>query len=120
MLHEFFTLDEVAERFRVSRRTLQDFLRDHPYYRNLGRRKLFTEADITRLYEALPCPSSSTESEEAPTGTSAAPSEASLWTRAVELLKDQQRRRSALNLSGNASRQASSAERQPQPSSHRP
>jgi excisionase family DNA binding protein len=56
---ELFTLEEVAERFRVSRRTLQEFLKDHPYYRILGRRKLFTEADIERLYEAMPCPSSS-------------------------------------------------------------
>ena len=52
MPEKLYTLEEVAERFRVSRRTLQDFLRDHPYYRTLGRRKLFTEADITRLYEA--------------------------------------------------------------------
>ncbi len=86
MPRELFTVEEVAERFRVSRRTLQDFLRDHPFYRTLGRRKLFSEADITHLYEALPCPSSSNENAEARIGTSAVPSEASLWTRAHELL----------------------------------
>src|SRR5215475_14649668 len=101
MPEQLFTLEEVAERFRVSRRTLQDYIRRHPYYRTLGRRKLFTEADITRLYEAMPCPSNSTENAEAPTGTSAAPSEASLWTRAAALLIDQPRRRSVLDVSGN-------------------
>ncbi len=42
MPRELFTLEEVAERFHVSRRRLQDFVRDHRYYRTLGRRKLFT------------------------------------------------------------------------------
>jgi hypothetical protein len=52
-------MEEVAERFRVSRRTLQAHLRQHSYYRNVRRRKLFTEMDIALLYEALQCPSSS-------------------------------------------------------------
>lgn len=51
---EFYTLEEVAGRFRVSRRRFQDLIRQFPYYRLLGRRKLFTEDDINRLYEALP------------------------------------------------------------------
>src|SRR5580704_1528397 len=84
---KFYTLDEVAARLRVSRRTLQDHLRVHPYGRRLGRRRLFSESEIQQLYEALPCPSNSTENAAAPTGTSAAPSEASLWTRAAALLK---------------------------------
>ena len=54
-----YTIEEVAARFRVSRRTLQGHIRNYPYYRLLGRRKLFTEADIAKLYESLPCPSSS-------------------------------------------------------------
>jgi hypothetical protein len=56
---KLYTVEEVAARFRVSRRTLQSHIRQYPYYRTLGRRKLFTEADISRLYENLPCPSSS-------------------------------------------------------------
>ena len=82
---DFFTLEEVASRFRVSRRTLQDFIRLHPYYRRLGRRKLFTEDDIARLYEALPCPSSSTESEARPISTSEAPSQAKLWSESTRV-----------------------------------
>src|ERR1700719_4345480 len=91
MATELYTLEEVAARFRVSRRTLQDFLREHPYYRVLGRRKLFTETDIQRLYEALPCPSSLSEGTEALSGMSAAPSEALLWTKARALLTDKSR-----------------------------
>ena len=41
-----FTIEEVAARFRVSRRTLQSHIRQYPFYRVLGRRKLSTEADI--------------------------------------------------------------------------
>jgi len=93
---DFFTLEEVAERFRVSRRTLQDFLRTHPYYRRLGRRKLFTEADISRLYESLACPPSRS-SEEAGSITFAEPSVASLYMRARALLKNQSRRPFALD-----------------------
>lgn len=52
----FYTLDEVAERFRVSRRTMQDFIRAHPFYRQIGRRKLFTEDDIHSLAGAMESP----------------------------------------------------------------
>lgn len=55
------TLDEAAAFFRVSRRCFQDFLRDHPFYRTLGRRKLIFPEDLARLKEALskPCLSAS-------------------------------------------------------------
>ncbi len=111
MAKKFYTLDEVAQLFRVSRRTLQDFLRLHPYYRRLGRRKLFTEDDITRLYEALPCPSSSTASAEAQTGTLEVRSPAKLLMRARELLTDQRRKRSSLDEHQNASKSLRTAEK---------
>lgn len=114
-----YTFEEVATYFRVSRRTMQEFIRSFPFYRTLGRRKLFTETDIVRLYEALPCPSSSTENAELRTGTSAAPSAASLWTRAAALLTDQSRKRSALSESGTACKPVSSDENLPRPSSKR-
>ncbi len=41
----FYTLDQVAAAFHVSRRTMQDIIKEHPYYRRAGRRKLFSEAD---------------------------------------------------------------------------
>src|SRR5215468_1947234 len=55
------TLEEAAAYFRVSRRFFQDFLSNHPFYRVMGRRKLFFPDDIRRLTEALkrPCHSSS-------------------------------------------------------------
>ena len=86
-------LEEVAERFRVSRRTMQEVVRAHPYYRVIGRRKLFTEADIARLYEALPCPSNSSSANPV-FGTFAAPSEASLLTKAHALLNAKPLKRS--------------------------
>src|SRR5450759_2361322 len=87
-LPKLFTMEEVAERFRVSRRTLQAHLRQHPYYRTLGRRKLFTEPEIARLYEALPCPSVSSHPEKARprTGASVARISKSLLTEAQELI----------------------------------
>src|SRR5436190_4128332 len=86
------TLEQVAERFHVSRRTLQDFLRSHPgdppYFRTLGRRKLFSEADLSRLWEALPCRSNSSRHAKAKarTGRSGAPISRSMWTEAAELV----------------------------------
>src|SRR5262245_55546119 len=68
MMSALRTMDEVAEELRVSRRWLQDFLVDHPYYREVGRKKLFTPEDIVRLIGALPCPGSS--SRRAPGKTS--------------------------------------------------
>jgi hypothetical protein len=56
---QIFQMEEVAARLGKSRRWLQDFLRDHPYGRMAGRKRLFTESDITALIEELPCPSSS-------------------------------------------------------------
>jgi hypothetical protein len=105
-----YTSEEVAEQFRVSRRTLENFLRHHPYFRRLGRRKLFTEADVARLYEALPCPSGLSEDTEDQTGISAVPSEASLWTRAAELLTGKQPKVSEPNANGSFSNPASSVE----------
>src|SRR6185436_3297790 len=69
-----FTMDEAASELRISRRSLQDFLRVHPYYRTFGRRKLFSREDINRLIEALPCPGSSPPRAKAarPTGSSGA------------------------------------------------
>src|SRR5262245_60539975 len=56
---QLHTLREVASILRKSPRWLQDFIRDHPYYRRAGRTPLFTDEDINRLIEALPCPGSS-------------------------------------------------------------
>src|SRR5438270_7842947 len=94
------TLDEAAARFRVSRRVFQDFVKEHPFYRVLGRRKLFTDADLSRLYEMLQCPSSSSDGTAALTGTSVAPSAASLSTKLQALLTKPPPKRSARAASG--------------------
>ena len=52
-----FTMDEVADQLRVSRRWLQDFLKLHPHYKLAGRKKLFTAAHVQTLVDCLPCPS---------------------------------------------------------------
>ena len=50
------TMNEVADRMRVSRRWFQGFVKAHPFYRLAGRKKLFSESDIRLLMDALPCP----------------------------------------------------------------
>src|SRR5262245_22277960 len=82
------TGSEVAQRLHKSRRWLQDYLRKHPYYRLAGRTKIFTEADILRLYEALPCPSSSglPGKEKRRIGQSVAHTSGFMWSEAQELL----------------------------------
>lgn len=56
MIATLHTLKEVAERLRVSRRWLREFIRIHPYYRKADGKKVFTDEDIARLIEALPRP----------------------------------------------------------------
>lgn len=57
------TLHAVAERLHVTRRWLQEYLRQNPYdqfgrpvFRVAGRSKIFTEDDYNRLLETLPTP----------------------------------------------------------------
>jgi hypothetical protein len=50
------TMNEVADRMRVSPRWLQGFVKANPFYRMAGRKKLFSNSDIRRLMDALPCP----------------------------------------------------------------
>jgi len=65
-----YNLDQAARRLHKSRRWLQDFIRDHPYYRLAGRTKLFTELDILKLIERatgawIDCPVGTTAREKA-------------------------------------------------------
>ena len=83
----------------------------------LGGRKLFTPPTSRALYEALQCPSSSSDDPAARTGTSTEPSEASLYARAQELLTKRPRKRSGRGGNGRSSNVVSLARRRPQPSS---
>jgi hypothetical protein len=58
-----YTMDEVAEHLRKSRRWLQDFLHANPgCYFLAGRTKLFSQRDVAKIEAILrastPCPSS--------------------------------------------------------------
>lgn len=103
----FHTIEESAAIFRVSRRVFQDYIRKHPFFRTLGRRKLFTDADLNQLAAALiECPSSSQSATARQTGISVAPSEASLSTRLAAHLTKPQRKRSGRAVSGKSSKGA--------------
>ena len=97
MIAKRYILEEVAAELRVKKRWLTDFLRAHPrdeygepFFRLAGRVKLFTESDISRIYKALPCPSSSSRPAKAKvrTSRSAGRTSASQWTRAAALTGD--------------------------------
>src|SRR5690348_2373365 len=58
------TIEEAAAVLRKGKRWLESWLRGHPvdragepYYHYAGRTKLFTDHDIDRIRENLPCPS---------------------------------------------------------------
>ncbi len=44
---------------RIKRRRLQMLLHEFPFYRMIGRRKVFTRGDLEKIVEALPQPSAS-------------------------------------------------------------
>jgi hypothetical protein len=63
-LGRYKTIDEAAAVLRNGPRWLTDWLRSHPvdrhgepFYHLAGRTKLFTDRDIDRIRENLPCPS---------------------------------------------------------------
>ena len=101
------TLEEAAAHFRVSRRFFQDFLSNHPFYRVMGRRKLFFPDDIRRLTEALkrPCHSSSSRRGKAnrPTTPSAERSTESTLTELRALLTSGKRKSSSTKSSEQSS-----------------
>jgi hypothetical protein len=106
------SLDDVAKQLGKSRRWLRDWLRDHPrdshdrpLYAAAGRTKVFSDAHIARILEALPCPSASSQPAvgKRKSSTSAARTSASAWTKAAALTGDL-----SLDPSSSASRRRSS------------
>jgi hypothetical protein len=87
---KLYTLAETAAIFRVSKRVFAQFIADKPFYRTIGRAKLFTDQDISQLYEAMKGPSKST-SVPAP---GADRSEASSYARVAALLQKSSRKKS--------------------------
>src|SRR4051812_47546593 len=117
MILELFTLDEVARTFRVSPRTMREHVKRFPFCRTIGGRMLFTRSDIRALYEALPCPSSSSEDPVVRTGISTELSEASAFARAQELLTRKPPKRSGRAGSGRSSNVVSLERKRPRRSS---
>ena len=60
---QFLTMDDVAGRLHVSKRWLQGFVSGKPLGRIVGKKRLFTEADVMQIWEAMPCPSSSIKAQ---------------------------------------------------------
>lgn len=88
-----YTLDEAAVRLRMSRRYLQELVKKHLFYALKGRQKMFTDADLNQLLEAMrPHKDPPAEVPPAPAGIGETPSE-----RALKLVMRQQaERREAL------------------------
>jgi hypothetical protein len=87
-----FSLAEVAERLHKSPRWMQEFLRDKPFGRMAGRTRLFTEADIAAIIEALPAAKS--YAEKAGYAAHVAPASPALLAKAEKLLAADKRTRS--------------------------
>ena len=89
------TIDEAAAVLRKGPRWLASWLKAHPvdrcgepFYHLAGRTKLFTDRDIDRIRENLPCPSPSARlvHQNHQTTRFAAPTSASMLNEARELL----------------------------------
>lgn len=52
-LGKVYSLNEAAEKLHMSRRALQDTIRRLPYYAKNGRVYLFSEDDITKIWEGM-------------------------------------------------------------------
>jgi hypothetical protein len=87
---KFYTLAETAAIFRVSKRVFAEFIADKPFYRTIGRAKLFTDQDIAQLYEAMESPSKSASA----TTSRPTRSEASEYARVAALMSKALRKKS--------------------------
>jgi hypothetical protein len=101
------TLAEAASRLRICTKSLAAFLRDHPcvppLFAQFGRQYLISEADLQRIYEEMKiCRSGSSGAEDRHTITSAAPSEASTFTKLRALTTPKRPKSSASSAKANS------------------
>ena len=80
--------------FPVSQATLLRHAREHGIGRKMGRTIIFSDADVSSLYEVSTC-SSSSSVQKAPTGSCAAPSGASALKKALALLTEKPPKKSS-------------------------
>src|SRR5437660_10287560 len=81
--------------FPVSEAVILELARKHGVGRKIGRCIAFSVDDVNRLYEVLPCPSSSSAGQNRQTGSSAAPSAESDLRKALALTTRKRRKKSA-------------------------
>jgi hypothetical protein len=93
--------------FPVSEDTIRREARKHGIGRKMGRAIIFSPNDIQRLYEVMPCPSSSSAAANRPTGSSAAPSGAYALKKVLAQLTDASPRKSAPIVRAKSSRNPS-------------
>src|SRR6187549_1191851 len=102
-MSDLLTIEQAAGRLHKSRRWLQAFLQQLPpgdYYRLAGRTKLFTEAHLQRLVEAMPCHSNSSRRVSRRTGRSRAHISGSELTEALRLARERLLPKSSSRSSG--------------------
>ncbi|MCZ6862676.1 MAG: hypothetical protein O7I42_20805 [Alphaproteobacteria bacterium] len=99
-----YDMDESAKQLRVCRRVFQDLIKLYPFYRVIGRKKLFTAEDLNEIIRRLPCPYASKREKEAQTSGSAGPSEASLYTRVSRLMTPKPQKKSGSGARPNCSK----------------
>ena len=86
-----YSVEEACNWLKISRFSLTNLIIEHPHYAKNGNRKLFSQAHINKLWEAMQCQNSSSPSVlEATTGTSAVPT--AQVDRYSDLLKPKTRR----------------------------
>lgn len=93
----FLTARDLCARkvFPVSEATILKYARENGVGKKMGRQILFREDDIQKMYEALPCPSSSAKGPKAQTGSCAAPSADKALKKAQALLAKSPQKASA-------------------------
>jgi Helix-turn-helix domain len=97
-LGRIYTLDEAAEELRVSRRSLQEIIKRHPFFAKNGRVYLFSESDIRSIWEGMRFHSDLSNEKVRTIGTSVARSENRVYSKARELTTGRPQRQSVLSV----------------------
>lgn len=90
---DLFTLDQAAAELHVSERHLRSIIKIHGCHRRVGRRILFTRADLIALLERMKCPSACTSTPIVPrSGASVGQSSDTGLTNLLDLLERRKRK----------------------------
>jgi hypothetical protein len=107
MASTFYKFKEVAAQLRMSERWLWGWLHDHPcdelgrpFHRLAGRIKLFSAADVERIYEALPAPASPRKARVRSNAVDAAGGSQTALRRALALIANSKRSKKQIRQRG--------------------